>query len=472
MALEITVTKAGAQPTSPAEVNANLIATVESVVPGYTADLPGSLIEDISSTDTYAIVQCDQAAVDTINSLTPYGANDFLLAEQGEMLGLTPGTPTNTSVNVQFTGTPGFVVPKGFLVSDGTYQYAIQDGGVVAANGLSPLLFAVATIGGSWGVPAGTVTAIITSVPSIITLSVTNPQAGIPAISGETSGSYRARVLQANLAASQGMSRFLKTLLGQVSGVQQRLISLLQQTSGGWEIIVGGGDPFEVAYAIFTALFDVSTLVESVFNIESISQATQAVITTVLNHGYVAGQVCKVTDAQGMTEINNNLLTVQAVIDEKNFSVNANSTSYGAYTGGGILTPNLRNQEITLQDYPNVYLIRFVVPPQQSVAVTATWNTSATNFVSSSAIAQAAQPALVDYINSIFVGQPINLFELQSVFQAAVADILPPALLTRMVFAVSINGIGVSPESGTGIIAGDPESYFMTDSTLVTVLQG
>ena len=76
------------------------------------------------------------------------------------------------------------------------------------------------------------------------------------------------------------------------------------------------------------------------------------------------------------------------------------------------------------------------------------------------------------YVNSVPVGQPMNLFELQAVFQAATVSILPNQLLTRMVFTVQINGVTVSPESGTGIIAGDPESYFYTTQTAITVSQG
>jgi len=45
-------------------------------------------------------------------------------------------------------------------------------------------------------------------------------------------------------------------------------------------------------------------------------------------------------------------------------------------------------------------------------------------------------------------------------------------LLTRMVFAVSINGVGVAPSTGTGIIAGDPESYFLATSASVQITRG
>jgi hypothetical protein len=66
----------------------------------------------------------------------------------------------------------------------------------------------------------------------------------------------------------------------------------------------------------------------------------------------------------------------------------------------------------------------------------------------------------------------MNLFELQNVFQSAIAPVIPPQLLTRMVFLVAINGITVPPTAGTGIIAGDPESYFFTTAPQIVVLQG
>ena len=99
-------------------------------------------------------------------------------------------------------------------------------------------------------------------------------------------------------------------------------------------------------------------------------------------------------------------------------------------------------------------------------------NTTSTNYVSPTAVAQLGQPAIVNYINSIYVGQPINLFELQNVSQIAIAGIIPPTLLSRMVFTVEINGYEVSPESGTGLYYGDPESYFETSNAQVVITQG
>ncbi len=463
----------GLQPIPPTTILQNLLASVSATNPGYTANLPGTLVEDISSTDVAAIVEMDSFRVELINSITPFGANPFLLNQLGQIYGVGIAAATTTSVNVVFSGPAGYIIAAGFLVTDGTFQYSTQEAAIISgATGNSLPVTAFGTVSGSWAVLAGTVTQLATSVPSGFNVTVTNPSPGTPGIAAETESSYRTRVLQAGLAASQGMPRFLKTLVGNVPGVQQNLISVAQQTGGGWEVIVGGGDTFQVALAIFQAIGDPSTIVGSVMSITNITNANPAVVTTVLNHGYSNGQIVTPFNVLGMYQINGVALTV-TVIDEKNFSTGLNTaTGYSPYMSGGYLTPNLRNNFVSIVDYPDTYQIVYVSPPQQTVAITVTWNTSAVNFVGGAAVEQLGNPALVDYVNSIAVGQPMNLFELQSTFQTAIESVLSPALLTRMIFAVSINGVGTAPTGGTGIIAGDPESFMFTNSTLVVIEQG
>ncbi len=469
--LPTVVTAAGLQPLSPSDLRAMLVALVASTNPGYTSDLPGTLIEDVASTDVGALTLCDQARVELVNSLTPYGANAFLLNQLGQIYGVQPGGPSNTSVDVEFSGPPGFVIAVGFTVSDGTFQYVVQDGGVVESSGSSGELTAVANQTGSFAVPANTVTQLVTSVPSGITLTVTNPLSGVPGAGAETEEQYRARILRAGLAASQGMPRYLRTLLDNVVGVQDRLVSIRQHPVGGWEIIVGGGDEYAVANAIFQAVFDVSTLTGSVMAVTDVTQANPGVVTTDLNHGLTTGTVINITGIIGMVELNSTPLTI-TVITAKTFSVGVDTTSFPAWISGGVVTPNPRNVVVTLNDYPDTYQIPIVRPPQQSVDIVATWNTTAVNFVASASVAQLGAPALVDYVNALPAGQPINLFQLQEVFQQAVAVVLPSSLLTRLVFTVSIDGIGVPVEAGTGIIAGDPESFLFATAASVQVVQG
>jgi hypothetical protein len=519
-----------------------LIALVAANNPGYTANLPGSLIEDISSTDIGALALIDSARVELFNSITPYSANSFLLNQLGQIYGVQPGIGSNTSVYVTFLGSPGFVIPPGFLVSDGNYQYAVQDGGIVGASGQSVALFCIATTAGSWAVPVGTVLLIATSVPVGVTLSCTNLTAGIPGQVSQPLESYQAQVIQAGLAVAQGMPSFLKTQLQNVPGVQPNLISV-QQQGNDWQIICGGGDPYEIANAIFTGVFDITNLTGSTLLATDITNAYPGVVITNLNHGYSTGQVINIEGATGITGVNDTPF-VAVVINQTQFSLavqissitwNSGTVSVttaqphgipvgtftgniygctpadyngtfsitrtgettftyplaanpgavtvlgytdydtlgaGTYTGNGVVTPNLRNITVSINDYPDTYDITFINPPAQVVNVALVWNTISVNYVSPTAVAAAGIPAIVNYINTIAVGQPISIFELQMVFQAAISNLVAPSLISKMLWTVEINGETIVPATNTGMIYGDAQSFFETTDALVTIAQG
>jgi len=471
----IVLNASGAVPATPAALQQQLLAAVAATNPDYTANLPGTLIEDISSTDVGALVICDSALVDLINSISPYTTNEYLLTQLGNVYGVDLQAPTNTSVYVVFTGPPGYVIQIGFTVADGSHQYVVQDGGIIGTGGASQPIYCLATQTGTWAVPIGSVTQLSTSVPQGINLTVTNPQAGTPSTAQETYTQYRLRVLAAGLASAQGMPRFLKTLIGQVPGVQSRLIAVQQSSFGGWKIIVGGGDPYAVAYAIFQGLFDVSNLVGSTLAIGGVTNASPGVVTTLLNHGYTTGNPVTINGVVGMAALNGNTYTV-TVITETTFSIGVDTTSYATYISGGVCTPNNRNIVVSINDYPDTYGIPIVLPPQQTVAITATWNTIASpgTYVSPTAVAQAANPVLVNYINNLPVGAPINELVMFTLFQNAVASSLNSNLLDRLVFAIYINGVLTAPNAGTYVVYGDPESYFETNAsgTGITIVQG
>lgn len=394
----VVITPAGLQPQAPASLLTQLLAGVSSTNPGYTV-LPGGLIEDISSTDVGALVLIDQAKVDAVNSLTPFGANEFTLQQLGNIYGVLINQVTNTSVVVVFSGTPGYVIPNGFLVSDGTYVYQVQTGGIIASGGASSGLTAIATTSGTWTPAASSVTQLQSSVPVGISLTVTNASAGTPGQGQESYYSFRTRVLQAGLAASVGTARYIKTLLGQVTGVTANAVSVQQNGSGGIRVIASGGDTYQIAYAIFMSIADPSELVGSAID-------------------------------------------------------------------------NSRNITVSIYDYPNTYSILYVNTQTQTITMAITWNTTLTSFTGGAAFASLVQQPLADYINGLSPGQVINVFEMNAIFQSAVAGVLDPSLLTRLVFTVSINGTPTSPGSGTEAITGDPESNFICALTGITVTQG
>jgi hypothetical protein len=476
--LPLIMTPQGLQPQSPVDLREQLVTSVSVTNPDYTDNLPGSLIEDICSTDIAACVQSDSFLVDLINSITPNGANPFLLNQFGILYGLQPQAATNTSVYVTFFGPPGFIIVENFVVSDGTNQYVVQGGGIIGVDGQSLPLYAISPMPGTWAVPEGSVTQFGTSVPANVadSLTVTNVSGGLPSTSGEQITDYRARVMTAGLAASTGMSRYLKTLLSQVPGVSARLVSVRQDLETGYYIvIVGGGDPYQVAYAIWKAISWTGGLLYAPINISEVSKANPAVITTSNNHNFITGMIEKITGVVGtgaMNSINGEFYPV-TVIDHKNFSIPFDATPPGcSYLYGGNVSPNPIVEEVTIQDYPDAYLIPYVLPAQEVVSVTVTWQTDSPNYISNTAIASVAGPALQDYINNLPAGTtPINFYDMTSIFLDAVSGILPAEAITVLNFSVGVNGVGVAPLPGTGVVYGDPNSYFYVLLSDITIIE-
>lgn len=394
MTLPLILGPEGAVPTDIATLRTTLIDGVTATNPGYTANLPGSLIEDILSTDIGALATIDQARVDAVNNITPFGANAYLLAQMGVMLGLSQGVAANASVLVVFTGDPGYIIQSGFIVSDGTNQFVIQTGGAIQTGGSTVALYALASQAGSFSVPANTVTTVVST--ASIVLTVTNPSAGTTSTGDETVEAYRSRIIEANQAVSHGTASFIRTQLKKVLGVIPRLVSV-KQAINGWKVICGGGDPYEVAYAIYSSILDISSLIGS--------------------------------------------------------------------------TTASRNITASIKDDPDTYDIKYISPPAQIVLLSVIWNTSTINFTNGAQVNQLAALALQSYINSITVGLPLNTFEMANIFQTAVESVISTHEITTLLFTVTINGIVVPPQTGTGIVAGDPESYLTAADTAVTVTQ-
>jgi len=389
----------GATPQTTTDLRSNVDAKISAVLPDYTSTLPKSLVENILTTGTYMMAQCDQSYIDLINSISSTNSNNVILNQIAQQAGIKAiSAPTRTSVYVVFTSTVGLEIPKGFLVSDGIYQYEVQDGGVIGSGGESLPLYCLATQDGAWAIAAGAVNSTITAAPTGFTIAVTNPNTGTPSGETETEPQFRWRVIRSMTVGGQGMATRLKEMLYQIDGVQQRLVSVRQQAGGLWSVICGGGDPVQVANGIFSALFDIANLTGSVTAIRNVTQA--------------------------------------------------------------------------IYDFPDTYVLTWINPPMQTVAITVTWNSSSPYLVSDSAVALLAAPALTDYINNIGVGQPINDLVMANVFKDSIKGIIDPDLITRLVFQVSINGVGVVVDVGTHIYSSDPESYFYSVSGSMTINKG
>jgi len=469
--LPVILTQAGAQPTDPAVILATFTQLVAAEVPGYTNDLPGSLIEDMSSTAQFAIILIDGARVEAINSVTPFGANEFLLNQQGQLFGLMLGQPTNTSAPVVFTGTPQFPIPIGFAVSDGNQLYVVIDGVIIDGGGTSQPTTVVAVNPGSWPVPANTVNQIVSSIPPGFTLTCNNPNAGTPGTEDpESFASYRTRIFSAYRAAAVGMPSTIRTNLWAVPGVEQRSVTIQTPSTGGVLVLASGGGENEIALAIYDSVGDPTRLVGSVNVISGITKATHGQVTTSLKHGLLVGAAVTISGSNPTNY--NGTSTIFAVIDDFNFTITVDTSAFPSYVGSAVLTPNPRNVTVPILDYPDTFQIPFANPLTQIVTGTVTWNTNLPNFTQAAAVNQAALQPLVDYVNALPTGQPLNTFEMAAVFQAATVAILPNQNLTRLVFAIDIDGVGVAPGSGTGEVQGDTQSLLTAAANAFTIAQG
>ncbi|EGG9225156.1 hypothetical protein HG842_001280 [Salmonella enterica] len=400
--LPVSYTISGPVPQTTDALRQQVINTATALSPGITTDLPGSLIDDMVGTSVGALVVCDQARVDLINSCSPYSANIHLLAQLGAIYGIPRGEGTNTSVYVVFMGPPGFPIPKGFTVGDGSYTYTVQRDTVIPESGQTAPVYCLATMEGTWAVPAGSVNQIKTSVPSGYEVTCTNLTAGLPGAAEQNYASYRAQVMQAGMFGVQGTPDCYRTELKLVYGVQENLLSYRQATLGRWVAVVGGGDPYEVAYAIYKAVPDISILTNDVSNPSG------------------------------------------APVEKKTIAITV---------------------------YPDVYQVPFVVPSSQNVTILITWNTASTTYIDPDGIAKAVQQNIADYINSIAVGQPINIFEVQDIFLSSVSGLVAPSLISMIDVQVGINGVIKPPDAGSSLVYGDTYAYFSTSAAQIQVKQ-
>lgn len=465
----------------PQTIRNNLVAAAVAEQPGLTTDLPGTLIEDIVSTDVAAILLQQQARQEFMSSLSPSLANLYLLYQLGQVYGVMQGLGSNTSVNVVFTGTPGYIVPKSTIVSDGTYNYLLQSSVVIETGGTSQTGYCVATVSGSWAVPANTVTTISSSIPAGVTLTVTNPNPGTPSIGAQTADQYRQQVMDAGLVACTGTITAIKTYLKAVDGVVDTLISIKQKVLSDnvpilLEVLVGGGDKYAVALALWKSIGNPGVLVGNVLTVSNITNHNPGVVTTNYLHLYKTGDIVTIEGATGISGINGIPFTV-TVIDPFKFSIGVDTTSYGTYSGGGVCSPNNRNvkvtiYEATIYDTPDNYTLEYVIPPEQPTHITFTWKSTVQTAISSAEIANFVAQPIVDYVNGISPGGYLNYLELQSIFQQNVAPLLPVDTLTSLVISSTINELAVSPIAGTNVVLADPEGYYFTKSSWLSFVRG
>lgn len=451
------------------DLRSQLVTEATALAPGLTTELPGSIIEDMASTGAGALLVADQARIDLIHSVGPNTANLTMLTELAQQYGVPSQKSEGlTTVPVVFSSQNiGFLVPRGFIVSDGTNQFSTNDVAVIRNNGTTSPVTVTATQSGSFTVPVGSVTTVVTSVPTNITLTCTNLTAGTPASDAETNAAFRFRVWDAGMATVQGYPGFIRTALNEVANIDPRQVSVVQN-GDKWVVLCGGGDIYEMAAAIFKSAGDITRLSASSLNVTGITNANPGVVSTDFTHGFSTGQVIRIAGATGITGINNTNLTI-TVIDANSFSIGIDTTAAGTWTGGGVITPNLRNNTVAINDWPDTYSVPFVQPLQQLITINFEWATQNLNYLSDQTLLALVQEPVIAYVNGIYAGQPLNIGKLKDVFYQAINSTIDMTLITTLNVSVTVNGVLTPVDAGTDIISGDRFSYWYIQSSGVSV---
>ncbi|SFN72382.1 Baseplate J-like protein [Izhakiella capsodis] len=461
----------GPQVQTAAALREKIVSIATQLAPGITTELPGSLIEDIASTSAGALLICDQARVDAINSVSPLTANLFVLNLLAQQYGVQGQKIAGfTAVDVTFTGPAAFIIPEGFQVSDGSNTFALPYAIVINADGESDPVTCIATVSGAFAVPEGTVTRIVTGVPAGITLSCTNKTPGIPGSGAETVAQYRARVWDAGIPTVQGYPGFIRTALANVANINLRLTAVIAD-GDRWVIMCGGGNTYAMAAAIYQSAGDISRLKGCALEVTGITSASPGVVTTNITHGFSDGQTVTLKGVEGMTGINGTPFKI-SVLSPHSFSLNSDTSGAGTWAGGGEVTPNLRNQRVTVTDWPDTYLIPFVIPLQQNVKIFFKWRTDGVNYLTAQSVNSVVSAPVIAYINQLYAGKPLNLNTVKDIFLSAISSILNPDLISALDVTVTVNGVITAPQAAMDIITGDPYSYWYIAANGVTVSEG
>lgn len=464
---QITFNGTGPVALTSSELREKVVKYAKSVSPGFTDDLPGSLVEDIVSTAVGALLTCDAARVEVLNSIGPRTGNEFMLNDLAAQYGIPARQGEGlTTVNIEFSGPPGFNIPKGFIVSDGTHQYSIRKDNIIPDSGTTKLITAYGTVSGVWDIPANTVKNLVTSVPKEITLTVNNPSTGIPGSDAETVFDFRSRVWDAGMATVYAIPKTIRTALAAVENVNPRLVSVVQ-SGKSFIVMCGGGDVYEMAGAIFNSAGDFTKLEGLDLEIEMLTTGTVTTIKTTYTHGFSDGQQVQLTGVNSIPGLAGNTYTA-TILNPWTFTIPYDSSS-DTWDETGDVLPNFRDQLVAINDWPDEYEIPFIIPLEQVVEIEYQWRTDGNNYLSSETISALVTDPTIQYINDLYAGNPININTLKNTFLEALNETINRDKFTYLRVIVTVNGIITDPDPSTDIISGDRYSYWFANSSAVTV---
>lgn len=249
-------------------------ALAESV--GFLS-FPAELRQNLVDSMVIEEVRIQDMIAALANGIGPDFANDQQYKQFGCSFGMTMKDFQYAQATIRFSGAVGTFIPRGTRVSNGTdVQLVSTVDGIIGSIGYTDILCESAQQV-IIDIPANTITTLVDVIP---TVAVDNPSAGTSGIPAETIAEYKAAVHGRIQSPRYGTEDRARSLLRDITGVDMRLVAFrtldLPVTVGettvyyrGIECVIGGGDNYEVAAALYKAYLQTKNLLSNPSGSES-----------------------------------------------------------------------------------------------------------------------------------------------------------------------------------------------------------
>lgn len=239
----------GWQPPTPQELREALQAFLKEKVPNFTArpaDIMSNLIDGGTAYGMWFVLQLQSF----FNGYAPSYGDNFNLELRASEQGLRRKSSYGSSVDVEFTAPAYTTIPEGTpITGNGLPTYLTLDTVVVGTSG-SIITQAYCDDTQIPEIGIGQLNQLGISLQDV---SVTNVSSPTKPQDDESFGDFARRVQLAWSSARGGSVSYLLTKLRSIEGVVQRAVKVQVNGDGTYEVLIDGGDPLQIAWAMFEA---------------------------------------------------------------------------------------------------------------------------------------------------------------------------------------------------------------------------
>lgn len=224
------------------------------------SNLPSGIQNNLIDESVIIVSEIQDMISNMMNSISPSYANDFIVRELGEAFGLKIKDKIVSNTTITFYGLAGTVIPENTEIgnADGSKKFITTKSDIINITGQVNIYCKGADYYDT-PTPANTLNILITQILNVS--SCTNLNDVAESTPAETISEFRSRFQNKALANRSGTVATLDNELKKIEGVIDRLCTYKtsqikegEEIKAVIEVIVGGGDDYSVALAIFNSV--------------------------------------------------------------------------------------------------------------------------------------------------------------------------------------------------------------------------